>query len=170
MQRSFCTKGLLTFALVLVLGLTLNASGAAWSEEMGGGCPMIGGGHGMGGGPGMGGKGCMMNLDPQKAGQVFDAKEKFRQDTAGLRKEMMMKKAEMGALWRTADPDTAKIQAKQKEINALRDQLQEKGIAFHKEMRKHCPIGAGGAMTCPAPGAGGGMPACTPGAGAGAGK
>lgn len=170
MQRSFSTNGLLTFALVLVLGLTLNASGAAWAEGMGGGCPMMGGGQGMGGGHGMGGKGCMMRLDPQKAGQVFDLKEKFMQDTAALRKEMMIKRAEMGALWRTADPDTAKIQAKQKEINALRDQLQEKGIALHKEMRKLCPAGAGGPMACSIPGAGGGMPACTPGGGAGAGK
>jgi zinc resistance-associated protein len=80
-------------------------------------------------------------------------------DTAGLRKQMMVKHAELGELWRAKDPDKAKIAAKQKEINTLRDQFQEKAISFKVDMRQICPMMAGG-QGCPMMGGGKGSTAC----------
>jgi hypothetical protein len=44
-------------------------------------------------------------------------------DTAGQRKQMMVKHAELAALWKMEKPDQTAIQAKQKELNVLRDQM-----------------------------------------------
>jgi Spy/CpxP family protein refolding chaperone len=112
--------------LVLVLGL----AGSAWAQPMGKGM-----GKGMGMGRGMG----MMNLTPEQAGKIFDLKEKFRADTAGLRKQMWVKRAELSALWKAEKPDEKAIQAKQKEINAVRDQLQEKRTTMMLEAKKIAP-------------------------------
>jgi membrane protease subunit (stomatin/prohibitin family) len=73
---------------------------------------------------------------------------------------MAVKRAEMMALWNTDKPDEAKILAKKKELNALRDKLQEKAVAMGLEMKKispggaACPMGMGGGMGM---GPGGGM-------------
>ena len=80
-----------------------------------------------------------MNLTPEQAGQIFDLKEKFHADTAGLRKQMMVKQAELAALWEAEKPDQNAIQAKQKELNALRDQMREKMTAFRLEAKKIAP-------------------------------
>src|SRR4030066_1135031 len=87
----------------------------------------------MGCGPGA------MNLTPDQAGKFFDLKEKFHNDTAAARKQMMVKHAELAALWKAEKPDQAAITAKQKELNALRDQMQEKRTAFQLETRKISP-------------------------------
>jgi Heavy-metal resistance len=108
---------------VLALALSLGLAGSVWAQ------------HGMGMGMGMG----MMNMTPEQAGQVFDLKEKMRADTADLRKQMMVKHAELAALWRAQTPDQSAIQAKQKEINAIRDQLQDKMTTFMLEAKKICP-------------------------------
>lgn len=110
--------------LVLALVLSLGLASASYAR-MG-----MGGGH-------MG----MMNLTPEQAGQMFDLKQKFMNDTASLRKQMVMKHAEMAALWRAETPDQNNIRAKQKELSALRDQMQEKAMAFRLECKKICPMG-----------------------------
>jgi Spy/CpxP family protein refolding chaperone len=56
-----------------------------------------------------------------------------------VRKQMMVKHAELAALWKAEKPDQAAITAKQKEINALRDQMQEKRTAFRLEAGKISP-------------------------------
>jgi hypothetical protein len=88
---------------------------------------------GKGHGPGM------MNLTPEQAGKIFDLKEKMHADTAGLRKQMMVKHAELAALWKAEKPDQNAITAKQKELNGLRDQMQEKKNAFRIEAKKIDP-------------------------------
>ena len=94
-------------------------------------------------GGGIGGMGCgmmgAMNLTPDQAGKFFDLKEKFHNDTVPERKQMMIKHAELAALWKAEKPDQAAITAKQKELNALRDQMQEKRTAFMIEARKIAP-------------------------------
>ena len=145
-------KSKLSLAVMLALGLTMGLAASSWARDFG--C-----------GPGA------MNLTPEQAGQVFDLKEKFKSDTAPLRKQMMIKRSELNALWNEATPDQGKIQGKQQEINALRDQMQQKVIAFKLEARKIAPnagfgrgMGPGGGM-----GRGGGM-GPGPGAGSGPGK
>jgi zinc resistance-associated protein len=119
----------ISLAVVLALALTLGLAASSWARACGGG---------MGGGMGCGMMGAM-NLTPDQAGKLFDLKEKFRTDTAAARKQMMVKHAELAALWKAEKPDQAAITAKQKEVNALRDQLQEKRTAFMLEARKISP-------------------------------
>lgn len=127
-------SGKLSLLLVLALALSLGLATSVWAQPMG---------KGMGPGPGM------MNLTPDQAGKIFDLKEKMHADTAGLRKQMMVKHAELAALWKAEKPDQTAIQAKQKEVNALRDQMQEKMTAFKLEAKKiapDCPMGMGMGM------------------------
>ncbi len=120
-------------SLLAVLGLGLGAADSAWAQR---------------------GWGCMnANLTPEQSAQLFDLRQQFMNDTAGLRKQMMVKQTEMAALWQSANPDQNQIQAKQQEANALRDQLQEKRMAFQAQAQKICPQATMGA----GPGAGGGM-------------
>ncbi len=116
-------------SLVAVLALSLTLGLAASS--------MAGPGRGMGGG--MGGGNCAMNLSPDQAGKFFDLKEKFHNDTASVRKQMMIKRAELGALQRAATPDQAAITAKQAEIKALWAQMKDKRTAFQAEAGKISP-------------------------------
>jgi hypothetical protein len=70
----------------------------------------------------------------------------FMNDTAGLRKQRI-KRTELAALWQSGAPDQNQIQAKQEEVNALRDQLQAKHTAFRLPAQKICPqagMGMGG--------------------------
>ena len=114
--------GKVSLLLVLALALSLGLAASVWAQPMG---------KGMGRG--------MMNLTPDQAGKIFDLKEKFHTDTAGLRKQMMVKQAELAALWEAEKPDQNAIVAKQKELNALRDQMQEKMTAFQFEAMKIAP-------------------------------
>jgi Spy/CpxP family protein refolding chaperone len=152
----------ISLVAVLALALTLGLAASSWARP----------GGGMGGDMGCGMMGAM-NLSPDQAGKLFDLKEKFRNDTAAARKQMMVKHAELAALWKAEKPDQAAITAKQKELNALRDQMQEKRTAFQLEARKIAPElakgfgrGMGGGMGhgrgmgpggCPMVGSGGGM-------------
>ena len=80
-----------------------------------------------------------MNLTPDQAGKFFDLKEKFHNDTAAVRKQMMVKHAELAALKKAEKPDQAAITAKQTELKALWDQMKEKRTAFQAEAGKISP-------------------------------
>lgn len=166
--------------LMLVAVLSLGFATVAWAQPQGmgpgmgmGQCgmgPGMGKGHGMGHGMGMGcGMGCGMGhgmkgmqLTPDQAAKAFDQRQKFMNDTADLRKQTMVKQAELRQLWQAKEPDKAKIAAKQKEINTVRDQLQEKATAFKLDMRQDFPDMAGGAGCCPMMGGGGKGPGACP--------
>ncbi len=106
-------------SLLAVLGLSLGAVDSAWAQ---------------------GGRGGMnANPTPEQSAQLFDLRQQFRNDTAGLRKQMMVKRTELAALWQSASPDQNQIQAKQQEINTLRDQLQAKRTAFQLQNQQICP-------------------------------
>jgi Spy/CpxP family protein refolding chaperone len=147
----------ISIVALLALMLTLGLAASSWARPGGMGCGMMG----------------AMNLSPDQAGKLFDLKEKFHNDTAAARKQMMVKHAELAALWKAEKPDQAAITAKQKEINALRDQMQEKRTAFRLEAGKISPELTKGF----GPGMGGGMghgrgmgPGCCPMGGPGDGK
>ena len=173
-------KGRKHLKIILLVTLTVALVGAtsAYAFRMGGGM-----GCGMGGGMGQGmGMRWMMNLTPEQAGQVFDLRQKFMNDTAELRKSMMVKRAEMVQLWKAENPDEKAIQAKVKELGALRTQFMEKAVAQRLAMKKIVPAAMGdfpmmgpgmgrgpmmGPGTCPP---GGVCPAPGPGQGKGADK
>jgi len=112
----------LSLLMILALALSLGWAASVAAQPMG---------KGKGAG--------MWNLTPEQAGQIFDLKEKFHADTAGLRKQMMVKEAELAVLWEAEKPDQNAVQAKQKELNALRDQMQEKMTALQFEAKKIAP-------------------------------
>ena len=78
-------SGKLPLLLVLALALSLGLVASVWAQPMG---------KGMGPVPGM------MNLTPEQAGKIFDLNEKMYADTASLRRQMMVKHAELAALWK----------------------------------------------------------------------
>jgi len=152
----------ISIVVVLALALTLGLAASSWAGP---------------GGGGMGDCKGAMNLTPDQAGKFFDLKESFRTDTAGMRKQLMVKHAELAALKKAEKPDQAVIDAKQKELKALWDQMKEKRTAFQAEAAKispelaqgfgrgmgggkrhgGCPMGGGGMG--PGPMAPGGAPA-----------
>ena len=115
----------ISIVVLLALALTLGLAASSWARPGGGGmgCGMMG----------------AMNLTPDQAGKLFDLKEKFRTDTADMRKQMMVKHAELAALRKAEKPDQAVIDAKQKELKALWDQMKEKRTAFKLEATKISP-------------------------------
>ena len=117
-------SGKLSLLLVLGLALSLGLAASAWAQPMDKGmCP----------GPGM------MNLTPEQTAKIFDLREKMYADTVGLRKQGMVKQSELAALCKVEKPDQNAIQAKQKELDALTDQMQEKMTAFELEAKKIAP-------------------------------
>ena len=62
--------------------------------------------------------------------------ESFFKEIFPLRKDLQTKRLEMRVLWAENPPDQAKILAKQKEINQLREQIQEKATKFRLETRQ----------------------------------
>jgi Spy/CpxP family protein refolding chaperone len=78
-------------------------------------------------------------LTPEQTAQVFELRQKFLNDTAALRKEMFVKRAELMALWQAETPDEKAITAKLKELNALKGQLLEKGVAHRLALQKIAP-------------------------------
>jgi zinc resistance-associated protein len=149
----------MSLVVLLALALTLSLAASSWARPWGGGM-------------GCGGMMGAMNLSPEQAGKLFDLKQKFMNDTADVRKQMMVKHAELAALWKAEKPDEKAIVAKQKELNAVKGQMQDKGVAFRLEARNIAPqlaqgfgpgmgrgmrghgMGMGG---CPMVGPGGGM-------------
>jgi len=123
----------MSLIVVLALALSVGLAASSWARPFGGG---MSGGMGGGFGCGMGGA---MNLTPDQAGKLFDLRQKFMDDTAGVRKQMMVKHAELAALWKAEKPDEKAIVAKQKELYTLKGQMLEKSVAFHLEARKIAP-------------------------------
>jgi hypothetical protein len=58
----------------------------------------------------------------------------------------MQKQAELAALWSSQGPDQNQISAKQKELWALRDQMQANAATFRAEAGKIAPVGYGPGM------------------------
>ena len=143
----------MSLVVLLTLALTAGLAASSWA------------------GPWGGGWGCRaMNLSPDQAGKLFDLRQKFMNDTAQLRKQMIVTRAELAGLWKAEKPDEKAIVAKQKELNTLRGQMQEKSVSFRLAARQIAPqfgrgFGRGrghggcgpGGFNCPYGGPGGGM-------------
>jgi Spy/CpxP family protein refolding chaperone len=123
----------LAAGVLLALGLILSLGFTSWA-----------GPFGMSGPPGhhwghCGHYGKFAQLTPEQAGKLFDLRQKFLDDTASLRKEKVVKRAELRALWRAENPDEKQILAKLKEIDAVKAKLQEKFVPFRLEVKKILP-------------------------------
>jgi zinc resistance-associated protein len=123
----------LSVAVLLALGLFLSLAFASWAQPWG---MKAHRGH-------WGQEGKFANLTPEQAGKLFDLRQKFLDDTVSLRKDMVVKRAELRALWRAENPDEKQILAKLKEINAIKAKLQEKIVPWRIEAKKILPKGPG---------------------------
>jgi Spy/CpxP family protein refolding chaperone len=130
----------------IVAGILLVTSGLALAQGWGRGSgygPGYGSGlcgfgpFGSGYGPGpKGAWGLGLNLTSEQNEKMQAMQEVFFKETLPLRNEMQTKQLELRTLWAQTNPEQEKIIAKQKEVNALRTQLQEKGTKVRLEMRK----------------------------------
>ncbi len=119
------------FALVAVLGLLtfpLFAMAQGWAMGM----------HpGMGYGPSwIGGWASRLNLSNEQIQKLEALHERLLNDTISIRNDLALKEVELSTLWLQTNPDEGKILAKEKEINALRGQIQEKTTKYLLEGRK----------------------------------
>ncbi len=122
---------------VMVVALFATA-GVAMAQGLGKG-PGMGMGYGPhSGGPSFAGPGLWgaFNLTPEQVEKMKALRKSFLEQVLPLRNELKSKKFELKALWVQRNPDEGKILAKQKEINALKAQLQEKVTKNRLEMRK----------------------------------
>lgn len=77
-----------------------------------------------------------LNLSPDQVEKIQALQESFFKEKIPLRNELMAKWLELKALWMQINPDEQKILAKQKEMNTLRAQIEEKATKNRLEMRK----------------------------------
>jgi len=128
-------KKIIVAAMVIVL---FNIYGLALAQRWEGGPSMEMGPGSYSGGPhsGIPGPWKTLDLSSDQIQKIQVLWEKFFKETSPLRTEVMSQELELQALWLKADPDAGKILAKQKEINSLRAQLEEKAIKNRLEMLK----------------------------------
>jgi Spy/CpxP family protein refolding chaperone len=93
-----------------------------------------GGGRGHGGwfcnGQGMMAGFSGLNLTADQTAKMNTLRDNHWKDVQPLRDQMFTKRNELRNLWLEPNPDPAKINAAQKEVNLLRDQMAEKRTAF----------------------------------------
>ncbi len=139
-RRSKMKRLLIVVAVVAVVA----TAGLAMAQGWGRGPGMGGYGSGMAYGPGMRGYGpgaphgwgAGANLTLEQVQKMQALQEKFFKETVSTRNDLVTKRLELRTLWSQTNPDQEKILAKQKEINALKAQLQEKSIQNRLEARQ----------------------------------
>jgi Spy/CpxP family protein refolding chaperone len=77
-----------------------------------------------------------LNLTPDQVEKIKAWRESFFKERIPLQNELMGKRLELKALWMETNPDEQKILAKQKEIDVLKAQIEEKATKNRLEMRK----------------------------------
>jgi len=119
------------FALVAVLALLtfpLLAMAQGWGMGMH---------QGMGYGPSwMGSWASRLNLSNEQIQRLEALHEGFLKETISMRNDLALKQIELRTLWLQTNPEEGKILAKEKDVNALRGEIQEKATKYLLEGRK----------------------------------
>ena len=76
------------------------------------------------------------NLTAEQSAKLKELREQRAKEVLPLRNELISKRAELRSLWLQANPDEAKIKAKQHEITELENKLQEKMTEHRLESQK----------------------------------
>ena len=76
------------------------------------------------------------NLTADQSSKLKELREQRAKEVLPLRNELINKRAELRNLWLQANPDEAKIRAKQHEITGLENTLQEKMAEHRLECQK----------------------------------
>jgi Spy/CpxP family protein refolding chaperone len=141
-------------ALGLAVAVTLTAATVfAWGPGMGRG---MGPGMGHGFGQGYGVAATIPNLSADQAAKIQKIRSDRYAEAQTVRGEMYAKKVELQALFREPVLDQAKITAKQKEITALQNQFQEKGLAARTAVAETLTPEQRAQLPADGPGVGGG--------------
>jgi len=77
-----------------------------------------------------------LNLTPEQQTQMRDLRQKHFDEMTPVREEMFKLRQDLRALWANPQAKAEDIQAKTKEMNALRDQMQDKMVEHRLEARK----------------------------------
>ncbi len=77
-----------------------------------------------------------LNLSKEQADKMWQLKEKFRNDTQALRRELFQKRFDLRALYGDPKADETALITRQKEVNELRAKLADKMAQFKIEQRK----------------------------------
>jgi Spy/CpxP family protein refolding chaperone len=123
-------KKTMTIMAAIALAAIMVTPAAAWNGGMRGG-------HGYGTyyaedittAPGL-------NLTPEQTARINALRDANLRDTKPLKDKMYSKRGDLKLLWLQTNPDQNKITAAQKEIRALRDQMQDKMTAYRLEVLK----------------------------------
>lgn len=124
-------KKLVLVAMVVVMGVLLTAPAFAFGSR---------GGRGFGGCSGdnyysQAGL-SKLNLSDEQKTKIEVLQTAHLKDVRPLREKMFDKSVELRKEWLKANPDKDKINAAQKEIRIVRDNIEDKGTAFKLEIRK----------------------------------
>ncbi|MGO9138996.1 MAG: Spy/CpxP family protein refolding chaperone [Syntrophales bacterium] len=77
-----------------------------------------------------------LNLTPEQTAKINAIREANLRDMKPLKDKMFSKRGDLRLLWLQTNPDQNKIMAAQKDIRALRDQMQDKMTAYRLEVLK----------------------------------
>ena len=91
-------------------------------------------------------KGGFANLTEEQRSQLDKLRQKFFDETAQLRTEILSKRAELRILLNTSNPDVEKVKGLQKDISDLEAKMAQERINFLLEARKinpDLPLGTG---------------------------
>lgn len=74
--------------------------------------------------------GADLNLTQEQSDKLRKMREPFSKEITLLQNRLLSKKAELRLLWAETDPDRGKILAKQREMNEIWTQMEEKAIIY----------------------------------------
>jgi len=77
-----------------------------------------------------------LNLTEEQKAKIDALHLAHQKDVRPIREKMFDQSVELRRLWLQADPDRNKINAKQRDVRALRDQLEDKRTAYRFEVNK----------------------------------
>jgi Spy/CpxP family protein refolding chaperone len=112
--------------MVAVVAMTLVASMALAGPGFG---------RGMGYGPGYGNP-PVANLTPEQSSKIQAIQQANFKEIGPIQEQLFAKRTELRNLWLSQNPDPGRIDALQKEMLAIRTELQEKSTSARLEMRK----------------------------------
>lgn len=78
----------------------------------------------------------VLDLTEEQKAQIQAKQEAFLEEINPLRNRLFSRKMEMRDLWGQGNPDQSRISAKQREIQAIQSQIQEKTIQYQMECRE----------------------------------
>ncbi len=114
--------------IVILAMIGLMVTGASYAYAAG---PGSGAGHR----PGWGSAN-WSSLTPEQQTKFRELRQKFDDETAQLKGNILTKRLELRSLWRNPKADPKAILEKEKELTGLQDKLRDKRVQFRLEARK----------------------------------